>query len=517
MSKLPAKQIYLLSIIVFGIITLSVYSTYAIFTFESETSDIVNLHTPNTLAVSTDIYEYKRVNVKQNDVATTDVDIYNTFNYELCYSVWYKIANKNIDSNNIKIYQITDNDITTNGTLGKLESRRIKLMIINDNNQDAIINIGVSSSQNNGTCELNISSDKSIVNSKIDDYKTLSDEIINNNNSVNHNSGYTTYKNINKEKNISIEKIFVSATFDYKDEMFTLNNPKEIEVSEISNYIGNYTCIESNQCKALYKINKVAEESDNNKNKISNYDILVGYQQGTSGIRNINNNYYYYGDNPNNYIYYNCSNTLETSTCELWRIIGVYQVDNKYITKIIKNDPIEVLKYSENNTNLWDDSNINKYLTENYKIKNNGLVESYILNQENILSLDTKIKEIKTIDSNKVITSRIMTLSDYLNASSCQKDKISDYDTKCLNDNWLNISFDNVNEWTMSIKYEQETVDELTGQKIIPENNKVYSVGSTIDETTANESLKVRPVIYLKDRVFLNSGNGTIDNPYTIK
>ena len=60
MNKLPAKQIYLLSIIVFGIITLSVYSTYAIFTLESETSDIINLETANVLNIESNTYEYKQ-------------------------------------------------------------------------------------------------------------------------------------------------------------------------------------------------------------------------------------------------------------------------------------------------------------------------------------------------------------------------------------------------------------------------------------------------------------------------
>ena len=47
MNRLPAKQIYLLSIIVIGILTLSVYSTYSIYTLESETSDIVSMQTSN--------------------------------------------------------------------------------------------------------------------------------------------------------------------------------------------------------------------------------------------------------------------------------------------------------------------------------------------------------------------------------------------------------------------------------------------------------------------------------------
>ena len=110
-----------------------------------------------------------------------------------------------------------------------------------------------------------------------------------------------------------------------------------------------------------------------------------------------------------------------------------------------------------------------------------------------------------------------MSVSDYLNASFCQKEKISDYDSKCLNDDWLNISYDNKPEWTMSIKYEKESVDEYTGETIIPNNNTIYAVSSTLDNRIINEELNIRPVVYLKERAFLISGNGTIDNPYVIK
>ena len=52
MNKLPTKQSYLLIIIIVGIIALSIYSTYAIFTFEGSTSDIVSLYTPNSLKIN---------------------------------------------------------------------------------------------------------------------------------------------------------------------------------------------------------------------------------------------------------------------------------------------------------------------------------------------------------------------------------------------------------------------------------------------------------------------------------
>ena len=76
MNKIPVKQIYLLSIIIIGIIALSLYSTYALFTFENTIDNVVSIHTPKSLSISENIYEYQQVIVEPNSVTTTDIDIY---------------------------------------------------------------------------------------------------------------------------------------------------------------------------------------------------------------------------------------------------------------------------------------------------------------------------------------------------------------------------------------------------------------------------------------------------------
>ena len=75
MKQVPAKQIYLLLVIIVGIIALSVYSTYALFTFENTTGDIVSIHIPKSLTISENVYEYQQIKIAPNQVATTDIDI----------------------------------------------------------------------------------------------------------------------------------------------------------------------------------------------------------------------------------------------------------------------------------------------------------------------------------------------------------------------------------------------------------------------------------------------------------
>ena len=512
MNKLPTKQIYLLSIAIFGIIAISIYSTYAIFTLESKSDNIVSIRTPDTLNISSSSYEYKQISIPKNAYITTDIDLYNNLDFELCYSVWYKALN-NVDSSKLKIYENTTSSLTTSSTISAITSKRINLIIINDTDSDAKVNIGVAFSNNDGSCELNISQDKTLITSTID-AKSLSDTLIKNTNITNKETNYLTYKDNTEEIILSKDKTYyVSNEFTYKDELFTLKNPKKFPVSEISDYQNYYLCEDNETCKQLYHINEMSTNTDDYI--ISKYDILVGYLAGENGLRKINNDYYFYGDNPNNFIYYNCSNELDTKTCELWRIIGFKydEKNDKYLTKIIRNDYLDSLTFDANK-NIWNNSNIYKYLNEEYKLKSDGMIEEYPFKEENIVSIDTDLNNLTYLEEENKSKVTIINLSDYLYASVCKKDKITEYDSSCFNNNWLN---KDVNEWTMTTKFEKPYINEETNETITPDNNIVYSVNSNVLESNITNELNVRPVIYLKSRVLLTNGDGTLDNPYIIR
>ena len=86
----------------------------------------------------------------------------------------------------------------------------------------------------------------------------------------------------------------------------------------------------------------------------------------------------YYGANPNNYIYFNCSdyNNQTSSTCETWRIIGVF--DGK--VKIMKNESIGEYSWDssasdENNgngVNEWSQADLMKLLNSGYDSESVG-------------------------------------------------------------------------------------------------------------------------------------------------
>ncbi len=512
MDKLPAKQIYLLSIIVIGIITLSVYSTYAIFTLESETSDIVNLETANVLDIDLNTYEYKQITINPDTSISTDIDLYNNYDYDICYSIWYKVVpSKDINTNLVSIYQNTNESLTTSGNLKPVGSKRINIIVKNNNDKPVKVNIGVSYSKNEETCELNISKDKKLISSTMDDTKILSDIINKNTEIKNNKSNYITYQD--KTDNIILNnKIYISTKYTYEDEIFSLVEPIQINTNELNNYINNdtyYTCINDNKCRYLYRIKELKD------NNLTKYDLMIGYLSGQSGIRKVNQNNYYYGDNPNNFIYFNCDNELDKDSCELWRIIGTFynKEDNKYITKIIKNNSIDITNYGNNNS--WKDSNILTKLKE-YKIKDESLLQEVDYKIENLTNLSTNINEIPLLADTYKSNIMLMNLSDYLNTSICQNNLINEYDDNCLNNNWLNNNYPN-EEWTMTIKYNEPYIDNQTNQTIIPNNNIVYSIGSSIKESLSTTNINIRPVVYLKSTTIFLEGNGSFEDPYVIK
>lgn len=577
MNKLPAKQIYLLAVIIIGIIALSVYSTYALFTFETETSDIVSIHTPKSLTISENVYEYQQITLEPNTVTTTDVDIYNTFDYDVCYSIWYKVVGNEDIANKIQVFEKSNGTITASGVLTKSNNIRITIAIINDHDEQVKINIGtIGAKKENDSCSLNLATDKNVISSAYQNIETLTEKLLEEpNQTKEEESNYLTYKNINEVITYKdTDKLYISDKFNYDSEIFTLEEPIELTLKEIleQKYIENdveinlefeniYFCKVGSECSILYRIGEIKEQvSEETQEKYYNVklsDKLIGYMSGTNGLRKINDrDYIYYGDNPNNFIYYNCDNPDDTKTCELWRIIGFFYNNetNKYNTKIIRNTSIGKYQYDSNvETEIltWGTSTLHKYLTEEYKLKNNYDIytDEYKQNIEIISSSNEEIKKQEGTINSKL---NLLNLSDYLYTSNCNENKISEYNEECLKNNWLNnIEIDK--EWTLALsepveipvvaeiennENEELTNEENTSDEVLneeTENNSqeetknpeeqietvivkyAYSIGNNIISNNVNDSLEVRPVVYLKSRILLLGGEGTLNSPYIIK
>ena len=108
--------------------------------------------------------------------------------------------------------------------------------------------------------------------------------------------------------------------------------------------------------------------------KVINNNITYNYDTTNSLMQDVGGNLRYYGANPNNYIYFNCSdyNNQSSSTCETWRIIGVF--DGK--VKLIRNESIGTYPWDNKDTttgaeadygsNDWTTARLMKLLNPGY-------------------------------------------------------------------------------------------------------------------------------------------------------
>lgn len=233
--------------------------------------------------------------------------------------------------------------------------------------------------------------------------------------------------------------------------------------------------------------------------------------------------YRYVGYDVNNYIYFNCQDINNTSTCERWRIIGLFEENGKYKVKIINNNSIGKFPYDKNGSTNWRGSSLNEYLQIEYQ---NSLSQSsinmikadnYYLNQleyselmhyKDFYSEERKSPEqsnfsgqyedYATIWYGKIA---LMYPSDYLytigvdTVEQCSED----YDGKCLQ-SWI----DTDNQITL-----------LNRESILTSEDQIYSVKkASLNYIESTELSDILPVLYLDENVLYVSGDGTYDNPY---
>lgn len=304
----------------------------------------------------------------------------------------------------------------------------------------------------------------------------------------------------------------------------------------------------------LYTSGTKTEATNNNVkyNRVTSKNLINDRLGGTTADYNAGN-IRYYGSNPNNYIYFNCSDYRKqnSNTCELWRIIGVF--DGK--VKIIRNESIGNLAWDQDKNdnsssttydNNWSTSTSQRFLNNKYYNGNNtGTVTYYSgasggtstsLNMSNIglkndstrnMIANTTLKiggwssysifphQVYEYERGTTVYSGrpttwygkigLMYLSDYGYATDielCQQNLYNYENTNCKNNNWL---FNNNSQWSIvHVSNSQGKSFSITISGWVSTSNATYSQAS------------IRPTIFLYKNVLFESGTGTIDNPYKI-
>lgn len=252
----------------------------------------------------------------------------------------------------------------------------------------------------------------------------------------------------------------------------------------------------------------------------------------------------YYGENANNYVYFNCKDygNQNSDTCDIYRIIysikSSEEDGSKYYLKITPNNSLtinDIRLFSwdndhENGSSTFLNSTIYKLLNEgfytgssaySYVDKDNN---NYTFNFSNIGLKNDKTRNMltnKMFKMSKIVGSDytvgataanelngenlnisigILSISDYLLSKGNNCNSILLYDAyKCTNKTYIS------NEdglWTMN--YYDE--------------NKVYRFSNFEDLSNVYPTVKyqVYPTMYIDSDVKIVYGDGTIDNPYKL-
>lgn len=285
--------------------------------------------------------------------------------------------------------------------------------------------------------------------------------------------------------------------------------------------------------------------TDGDITTVTNNGINYDYNTVNSLMNDSFGNFRYYGSSPNNYVYFNCDDysNQSSSTCEVWRIIGLFndQIEPSLI-KIVRNESIgtyqttevgneefgaftdSYLSYTLNNeagskeATYWSRTLGTCNLNTNYKcdfsktgLKNTttrDLISNVSWFIPNSIEGDLYPNELYQGEIDGSTTAgemiSIMYKSDYGYATDIRKCNIQVNlynSSECTENNWL---FLGSREWIMGT-----TENNYYKAYIVAENGAVGTYSLTSE---AN----VRPTLYLKTEQTIKSGTGTLADPYQL-
>ena len=257
----------------------------------------------------------------------------------------------------------------------------------------------------------------------------------------------------------------------------------------------------------------------------------------------------YIGADPNNYVLFNCDdyNNPSSSTCELWRIIGVFSDDThgrsgEKLVKLIRSESIGNIAWDSGNVNDWSSASLQESLNGSYLSGTNlvsgkgitsatndmietvtwklGGTASYTSASNGLASHFYGYERGETVYSNHETIWEgkigLMYPSDYgyatsggstTNRSSCLAKELYNWDSSsysyCKSNDWLYDS--STVQWTLT-PYSSNSHSVFY----------VYYNGNVISNSYARLSNAVRPSVYLKSNIAISGGDGSESNPYTL-
>ena len=295
------------------------------------------------------------------------------------------------------------------------------------------------------------------------------------------------------------------------------------EITEnLANYITN-----------LYMKN-IDEEPVTNNEIPYNYASSVSLMNDRLGSTDTDingGNIRYYGSSPNNYIYFNCSDysSQNSTNCEKWRIIGVF--DNK--VKIIKSTSIGTYPWNSYAWFAdWANGSLNEILNEGdyftqLQTKNAQTITviddtTYYFGSQGMYSGEYSNYIYKKERGSEDVYETswdgkiaLMYASDYGYAADFAKGcsvVLSEYsNTACTSTNWLYSAQD---EWLLDESDNYPYAWAIYSDGMVESDAYGYGWG---DEGVQYSYSNVRPTLYLNSDVVINNvGDGSSEKPYQL-
>ncbi len=146
---------------------------------------------------------------------------------------------------------------------------------------------------------------------------------------------------------------------DYYVMVYIKNIDKEQTDVGVFNGTITFTSTQGDELKARFGATNGAEtieELFNPNTTVLNNNITYQYDTVNNLMEDVAGNIRYYGANPNNYVYFNCTDYPSTN-CELWRIIGVF--DGKI--KLVRNEYIGAYSWDSTPSSINGGWGINQW------------------------------------------------------------------------------------------------------------------------------------------------------------
>ena len=145
-KRIPLKYIYVLSACIAILLSVGLYYTYAMFTANVSSGNVVNMDT--TLKYNFDISGTQSFHIGKNSIASFYATINNTSNGSIYYEIYYSSSN---DLTNVIIGEVVEDKtvtttaLNTSGNIDTGVSKDVPLVIANKSDNDIDIIIGVAS------------------------------------------------------------------------------------------------------------------------------------------------------------------------------------------------------------------------------------------------------------------------------------------------------------------------------------------------------------------------------------